>query len=160
MDENIPNTQAEELISVQVVNSIDYRFATGPMMGKWFQGLREKKFYATKCPSCGRTQTPPRGCCAICVVRSEKFVEVGPKGTVVNYDIAYYASPDPLTGTVRSTPYATIFVKMDGAVNEYFSHGFKPGDIPMLERGVRVRPVWNEVRTGGIEDMLYFEIDD
>lgn len=159
MAKNKLNTQAEELISIQVVNSIDYSFPTGPIMGKWFQGLKEKKFYATKCPSCGRTMTPPRGCCALCVVRSEEFVEVGPKGTVENYDIAYYASPDPLTGKVRSTPYAAVFVRMDGSDCDIFTHGIKDEDIPKLKRGVRVRPVWNEVRTGCIEDMLYFEID-
>lgn len=159
MAENIQKIAAEELISIQVINSIDYSFSTGPIMGKWFQGLKEKKFYATKCPSCGRTMTPPRGCCALCVVRSEDFVEVGPKGTVVNYDIAYYASPDPLTGKVRKTPYSALFVMLDGSARGIFAHEIKDDDIPKLKRGVRVRPVWNEVRTGSIHDLLYFEID-
>lgn len=160
MAENIQKMAAEELISIQVINSIDYNFSTGPIMGKWFQGLKEKKFYATKCPSCGRTMTPPRECCALCVVRSEDFVEVGPKGTVENYDIAYYASPDPLTGKVRKTPYSSLFVTLDGSVQDIFAHEIKDDDIPKLKRGVRVRPVWNEVRTGSIHDLLYFEIDD
>ena len=160
MTENKPKAQAEELISLQVVNSIDYCFPTGPIMGKWFQGLKDKKFYATKCPSCGRTMTPPRGCCALCVVRSEEFVEVGPKGTVVNYDIAYYASPDPLTGKVRATPYSALFVKLDGSNQDVFAHEIKDEDIPKLKLGARVRPVWNDVRGGNIKDLLCFEIDD
>lgn len=153
--------QAEELISLKVVNSINHRFATGLHMGKWFQGLKEKKFYASKCPVCGRTQLPPREVCAECVVRNDEFIEVGPKATVANIDVVYYASPDPLTGQVRSTPYATIYLWIDGSTpQEGFSHDLKPEDIGKVDRGTRVRPVWNEVRTGGFEDLLYFEIDD
>lgn len=152
--------QAEELVSLPVVNSIGYRFASGPVMGRWFQGLREKKFYATRCPVCGRTQTPPREVCAVCLVRTEEFVEVGPRATVTNFDILYYASPDPLTGHVRSTPYATLYLLMDGSTPyDSMSFDIKPEDIPRLGLGVRVRPVWNEARTGSIGDLLYFEID-
>ena len=94
--------------------------------------------------------TPPRGCCALCVVRSEEFVEVGPKGSVENYDIAYYASPDPLTGKVRSTPYAAVFVRMDGSASDIFTHGIKDEDIPKLKRGLRVRRVQAQGTRGRI----------
>lgn len=153
--------QAEELIFLKVVNSIDCRFASGPHMGKWFQGLKEKKFYATKCPSCGRTQLPPREVCAVCVIRSDDFIEVGPTATVNNIDLVYYASPDPLTGHVRSTPYVTLYLWMEGSTpSECLSFELSPRDIDRIKIGMKVRPVWNEVRTGGIHDLLYFEIDD
>jgi len=153
--------QAEELISIKYTASINQRFATGPIMGKWFKGLQEKKFYATKCPSCGRIQIPPREVCAECVVRSEEFVEVGPNALVANTDIVYYASPDPLTGNVRSTPYVTLYLWMDGTTpGECLSFDLNPKDTHRIKRGMRVRPVWNETRTAGIDDLLYFEIDD
>ncbi|HEX3012307.1 MAG TPA: SCP2 sterol-binding domain-containing protein [Syntrophomonadaceae bacterium] len=153
--------QAEELISLKVTTSINQRFSTGPHMGKWFKGLKEKKFYASRCPSCGRTQIPPREVCAECVVRSDEYVEIGPNGTVANMDIVYYASPDPLTGAVRSTPYVTLYLWMDGSTpGECLSFDLNPKDTNRIKRGMRVRPVWNEVRTGGIDDLLYFEIDD
>lgn len=153
--------QAEELISLKVTASIDQRFSTGPHMGRWFKGLKGKKFYATKCPSCGRVQIPPREICAECVVRSDEFVEIGPNGIVANMDIVYYASPDPLTGKVRSTPYVTLYLWMDGTTpGECLSFDLNPKDTNRIRRGMRVRPVWNEVRTAGIDDLLYFEIDD
>lgn len=153
--------KGEELISIKVVNSIDQRFATGPYMGKWFAGLKEKKFYASKCPSCGRTLIPPREACANCRVRVTEFVEVGPNATVNVVDPVYYASPDPLTGKVRQTPYATMFLVMDnGSEDEIFGHDLNPKDIARIKPGMKVRPVWNEVRTGGIRDLIYFEIDD
>jgi uncharacterized OB-fold protein len=153
--------EAEELICVRLVNSIDQRFATGAVMGKWFSGLKEQKFFANKCPKCGRTQIPPREICAICRVRVNKFIEVGPKGTVTNSDICFFASPDPLTGTVRNTPYAAVFMILDGATEkEAFVHEIKVEDIPRMKVGTRVRPVWAEKTTGSYKDILYFEIDD
>lgn len=151
----------KELISISVINSIDHRFATGPHMGKWFEGLKDKKFIASKCPACGRIQVPPREVCAECVVRSDEYVEVGPKATIANIDVVYYASPDPLSGQVRKTPYATLYLWMDGSTpGEAFTFDLDPKDIPRAKRDVRVRPVWNEVRTGSVNDLLYFEIDD
>lgn len=153
--------QAEEFISLKFTASIDQYFSTGTHMGKWFNGLKEKKFYAAKCPSCGRIQIPPREVCAECVVRSDDFIEVGPNATVANMDVVYYASPDPLTGKVRATPYVTLYLWMDGTTpGECLSFDLNPQDTERIKRGMRVRPVWNQVRTAGIDDLLYFEIDD
>lgn len=152
--------EAEELICLRVTNAIDQRFATGPIMGKWFDGLREKKFLANKCPECGRTQIPPREICAICRVRVHEFVELGPKGTVTNYDLVYFASPDPLTGAVRDTPYAPIYVVLDGATEqEAFAFELKKEDLSRIKVGARVRPVWAEKPTGSFRDVLYFEME-
>lgn len=153
--------RGEELISIKVVNSLDQRFSTGPHMGKWFKGLIEKKFYASKCSNCGRILVPPREGCANCRIRTTEFVEVGPKGTVNVIDTVYYASPDPLTGKVKPTPYATMFLALDnGTPDEIFAFDLRPDQIDRIKVGSRVRPVWNEVRTGSVEDLLYFEIDD
>ncbi|MEK6655284.1 MAG: SCP2 sterol-binding domain-containing protein, partial [Thermodesulfobacteriota bacterium] len=40
--------EAEELICLRVTNAIEQRFATGPVMGRWFAGIREKKFLANR----------------------------------------------------------------------------------------------------------------
>jgi len=152
--------EAEELICLRVTNAIDQRFASGPVMGKWFAGLREKKFLANKCPECGRTQIPPREICAICRVRVNEFVELGPAGTVTNYDIVYFASPDPLTGAGRDTPYAPIYVVLDGASeSEAFAFELKKEDISRIKVGARVRPVWADKPTGSFRDVLYFEME-
>jgi hypothetical protein len=152
--------EAEELICLRVTNAIEQRFASGPIMGKWFAGLREKKFLANKCPECGRTQIPPREICAICRVRVTEFVELGPAGTVTNYDIVYFASPDPLTGAGRDTPYAPIYVVLDGASeSEAFAFELKKEDISRIKVGARVRPVWAEKPIGSFRDVLCFEME-
>jgi uncharacterized OB-fold protein len=150
-----------ELIRLAAVNSIGQRFATGSAMGRWFKGLQEKKFLANRCPQCGRTQIPPREACADCRVRCTEFIEVGPQGTVTAIDKVFYASPDPLTGKVRETPYAAFFMVLDGATPaESFSHEIKREDLHRLQKGSRVRPVWSAHRTGSFKDLLYFEIAD
>jgi uncharacterized OB-fold protein len=129
-------------------------------MGRWFAGLREKKFLANRCPECGRTQIPPREVCAFCHVRVRDFVEVGPKGTVTNFDIVHFASPDPLTGAVRDTPYAPVYVVLDGSSEqEAFAMEIRKEDIPRLKVGARVRPVWAARTTGSYRDVIGFELD-
>jgi uncharacterized OB-fold protein/putative sterol carrier protein len=152
--------ETEELICLRITNAIEQRFASGPVMGKWFAGLREKKFLANKCPECGRTQIPPREICAICRVRVSEFVELGPAGTVTNFDIVYFASPDPLTGAVRDTPYAPVYIVLDGATkSEAFAFELKKEDLGRIRVGARVRPVWAEKPTGSFKDLLYFELE-
>jgi uncharacterized OB-fold protein/putative sterol carrier protein len=154
--------QKEELIVLKQLLSINQKFSTGPLMGKFLKELRDnKRILGNKCPRCGRMQTPPREVCAECRVRVEDLVEVGPEGKIVNYDIAFYSSPDPLTGESRETPYCSAFMLLDGCSGtDIFWHEIKPQDIPRVAPGARVRPVWAERRNGSITDIKYFEIID
>jgi long-chain acyl-CoA synthetase len=152
----------EELIRLAQVLSIRQRFATGPVMGKFLNALKEKKILANKCPQCGRLQLPPREVCAECRVRAAEWVEVGPEGIISTPDVTYYASPDPLTGESRETPYISAHFLLDGCKgHETLWHELKPDTAPeKARRGARVRPVWNDRRTGTIHDIRYFEIID
>ena len=152
--------EREELIALKQVLSIPQRFSTGPLMGKFLQELRDnKRILGNKCPECGRIQTPPREICAICRIRVEELVEIGPEGRVISFDITYYASPDPLTGESRETPYCSAFLLLDGCTgSDIFWHEIDPAGIDRVKKGVRIRPVWAENRTGSISDIKYFEI--
>ncbi len=151
--------EKEELLRLNQVLSIPQRFATGPVMGKFLKAFKEKKILANKCPSCGRLQLPPREVCAECKVRVDEWVEVGPQGAIATPDITYYASPDPLTGESRETPYISAHFLLDGCKgHETLWHELVTDDFSKVKRGVRVRPVWNEKRVGAITDIKYFEI--
>ncbi|MFN7973163.1 MAG: SCP2 sterol-binding domain-containing protein [Acidobacteriota bacterium] len=148
----------EELIVLKRNISVPMRYATGPVMGRFLEALKQKRILANVCPRCGRKQVPPREVCAPCRCRVTDFVEVGPEGTLVYLEVVYYASPDPLTGKTRETPYGDVRVLLDGcAGRETFWHLLKKEDLGTAERGDRVRPVWSDTRTGSIEDILYFE---
>ncbi len=147
-----------ELIVLKKTISVDMRYATGPVMGRFLEALKEKKILANVCPECGRKQLPPREVCAVCRCRVDDFREVGPEGTIELLEHTYYASPDPLTGETRETPYGIIHVLLDGCSGtETLWHLIKPSDLGSAKVGDRVRPVWAEKRNGSIFDMLYFE---
>jgi uncharacterized OB-fold protein/putative sterol carrier protein len=161
------NVPEQELIVLKKTISLNEKFSTGPIMGKFLKGLKDKKIYANKCPQCGRLQLPPREVCAECRVRAADFLEVGPKGEVRYMDIVYYAMPDPLTGVARETPYGGINVLLDGCTgNETLPHFIRKDQIEKIQmgwhekKGTRVRPVWEENRIGDIWDIKYFEIDE
>jgi len=156
----------QELIVLRKTISVNQRFATGPVMGKFLKGLMEKKILANKCPKCGRLQLAPREVCAVCRVEATGWQEVGPKGNLEVIEIVYYASPDPLTGETRETPYGSIHVLLDGCRgNETFWHLLRRDQIFQVRetqggiKGTRLRPVWADSRAGSIHDIQYFEID-
>jgi long-chain acyl-CoA synthetase len=155
-----PGTEKqEELIVKKQTLSIDQQFATGPVMGKFLKGLKEKKILANKCPRCGRLQVPPREVCAECVVRCDEWVEVGPQGVLTIADITYYASPDPLTGESRQTPYISAHFLLDGCKgHETMWHELNPADIDKAKKGARVAPVWSNERVGAVTDITYFTV--
>jgi len=150
---------AQELIILKRNISVNMKYATGPVMGKFFDALKEKKILANVCPKCGRKQTPPREVCAVCRCRVNDFVEIGPEGRLNLLELCYYASPDPLTGETRETPYGSIHVLLDGCKGtETFWHFLKKEDLFKAKVGDRVRAVWNSERNGTVHDILYFEL--
>jgi len=161
----------QELLRLNRTISVKQRFATGPVMGKFLKGLKEKKILAIKCPECGRLQSPPREVCAICRVRNDEWVEIGPGGEMRMMEYCFYASPDPLTGESRETPYGAIGILLDGCKDEeVFWHLLNPGQLDKVKMGIvlgsevrkgsRLKPVWAENRTGSVGDIKYFEIDE
>ena len=86
-------------------------------------------------------------------------VLVGPEGVIATPDITYYASPHPLTGETRETPYISAHFLLKGCKDhETLWHELKMTDFEKVKRGAKVRPVWNEKRVGAITDIKYFEI--
>lgn len=163
--------QEQELLVLKKTISVKQRFATGPIMGKFMKALKDKKILAIKCPECGRLQSPPREVCAICRVRNDEWVEIGPTGEMRMLEYCYYASPDPLTGETRETPYGAIGILLDGCKDEeVFWHLLRPDQLNKVKMGIvlgdkvvhgtRLRPVWAENRKGTIDDIRYFEIDE
>jgi uncharacterized OB-fold protein/putative sterol carrier protein len=159
-----------ELVVLKQTIRVGQNFATGPVMGRFLKGLKERKILAIRCPVCGRRQSPPREICAVCRVRNTEWVEVGPKGEMRMLEYVYYASPDPLTGDTRETPYGAIGVLLDGCRDEeVFWHLLNPAQLDQVQmgsvingrvrKGSRLRPVWAQKRTGSIDDIQYFELD-
>lgn len=164
------HTPEQELVAIKRTISMNQRFATGPVMGKFLDALKEKKILAIQCPVCGRLQSPPREACAVCRKRNTDWKEIGPNGEMRMLEYCYYASPDPLTGETRETPYGAVGVLLDGCRDdEVFWHLLNPAQLDSVKMGIvmndkvvhgtRLRPVWADNRTGNISDIKYFEIE-
>ncbi|HOV73954.1 MAG TPA: OB-fold domain-containing protein [Candidatus Hydrogenedentes bacterium] len=149
-----------ELIVSRQILSIPQHFSTGPVMGRFLAELRDnKRIMANKCPKCGRHQLPPREVCAICHVEATGWDELPPVGTIRDFDVIYYASPDPLTGETRQVPYVLCWVDLDGTQGDApFWHLLDVDDLTKVRRGVRVRIVFADNRRGATEDIRHFEI--
>ena len=150
----------QELVVSRQILSIPQQFSTGPVMGRFLRELRDnKRIMANKCPKCGRHQLPPREVCAVCGVDATGWEELGPEGAIRDFDIVYYASPDPLTGKTRDVPYALCWVNLDGTEGDApLWHLLDVADIAKVRRGLRVRAVFAEERNGTMEDIKHFEI--
>ena len=150
----------QELIVSRQILSIPQRFSTGPIMGRFLRELRDnQRIMANKCPKCGRHQLPPREVCAICRVEATEWDELGPEGRIRDFDVVYYASPDPLTGETRQTPYVACWVDLDGAQGDApLWHLLEAPDPDKVHAGLRVKVVFAEQRCGSMEDIAHFEI--
>jgi uncharacterized OB-fold protein len=149
-----------ELIDVPMLCSIPQRFSTGETMGKFLSTLRdEKKILGNKCPSCGRTQIPPRIVCAECHVEVHDWIELGPGGYVTSFDVVYVPTINPLTGKMREVPYTTCSIVLDNG-DATLMHFLDETDPKKIKMGNRVEAVYRPdgERTGTVLDILYFHV--
>ena len=153
------NEPKPELIVSRQVLAIPQRFATGPIMGRFLEELRDnQRIMAVRVPG-GRCLLPPREVDAVTAQEVCEWVEVGPEGAVRDFDVTYYASPDPLTGETREVPYIICWVDLDGAGDDApLWHLLDAPDPSKVHRGLRVRAVFNDERHGCMEDIKHFEI--
>jgi len=150
--------EREEFLEFPYTMVIPTRFATGPCMGKFLSELRDnKRILGNVCPQCRRTMLPPRIICAECHCEvGADFVELGPRGTVITYDVVFVPFINPLTGKPREVPYTTAFILLDGG-NTTFFHFLQETDPAKLRVGMRVEAVFREERRGDATDILYFK---
>jgi uncharacterized OB-fold protein len=140
---------------------LNYNWGAGNFIGKALEELRDNgKLYANKCPQCGRFQLPPRVVCGRCHVEMEgfdKWVEVGPKGTVLLYTVTVTPFLDPETGKSRKVPYTVATIQLDGAPVA-FEHFLKEIDPDKITIGMRVEAVFKprEQRRADLRDILHF----
>jgi uncharacterized OB-fold protein len=156
------DTPKQELIVSKQILTIPQRFSTGPVMGRFLTELRDnKRIMALRCKANGRYLVPPREVDAFSVTDEGEWVEVGPAGVIREFDIVYYASPDPLTGETREVPYIIAWINLDGVEGVApLWHLVKANDIKRIKFGTRVRAVFAEERFGRLEDIEHFEVID
>lgn len=129
-----------------------YTRSTGPVVGRFLTGLRERKIFGIRA-SDGRIIVPPMEYDPQTAAALEEFVEVGQQGEIVSW---CWVSR-PLASHPLDKPFAWAMIRLDGA------------DVPMihcvaaaaesdLATGARVQVVWADATRGFITDIRFFEL--
>lgn len=130
-----------------------YTRSTGPVLGRFLAGLRERRVLGIR-GSDGRVIVPPQeydpqtseG------LGPDRMVEVGPAGEVVSWTW----NPEPREGQPFDRPFAWVLVRLDGA-DVALLHALDVSSADEVSTGMRVRIRWAEDPEGTIHDIVAFE---
>ena len=134
-----------------------YRRATGPILGRFFTEIRDNgKILGVKTSSgeviCPPVDADPDSMNDLTV---DDMVEVGPAGSVTSWTWLH----EPRSGNPLQQPFAWALIKLDGA-DSALLHAVDAGSESAMQTGMRVRPKFADVRTGGIRDITCFVPED
>ncbi len=141
-------------LSAPVRVSFDYTRSTGPVLGRFLEGLRDRTVVAGR-TSDGRVITPPLEYDPISHGATTELVRVADTGTVSSWTWC----PEPVEGQPLDRPFAWALVTLDGAT-EPMLHALDVSSPADVHTGQRVRIRWAEERTGVITDIACFEPSD
>ncbi|WP_346054156.1 MULTISPECIES: Zn-ribbon domain-containing OB-fold protein [Amycolatopsis] len=138
------------VLSAPLDVGFDYTRSLGPVLGRFVQGLRERRIEGVR-GSDGRVHVPPVEYDPVTAEPLTEFVPVGTEGTVLSW--SWMA--EPLEGQPLSRPFAWALVKLDGA-DTAMLHAVDAGSPDRVHTGLRVRVRWADERVGHIRDIAYF----
>jgi len=137
-----------------------YRYSAGLYRSRFLVEIRDnKRFVGVRCPKCRKVYAPPKMLCGPCFCRMEEPIEVGPQGEIKTFTILRFAFVDPQTGIAKPIPYAYGIIQLDGADN-VLSHYVDYHEESKVRIGARVEAVFEEHRTGTMNDIKHFRILD
>lgn len=132
-----------------------YKRSLGPVLGRFFTGLRDREIVGVKTRG-GRVLVPPAEYDPETGEDTTgEVVRVGPAGTVTSWCwVARPRRPHPL-----DRPFAFALIQLDGA-DTALLHAVDAGDASRMKTGMRVRPSWAEATVGRIQDITCFVPED
>jgi len=131
-----------------------YIYTLGVAGERFFREIKDNaRIMGARCAKCDLTYVPPRLYCERCFEKLEEWREVGRRGTVYTYTVAYEA----LDGSRLEEPEILAFVAMDGAHGGLIHRldGIKPHEVKI---GLAVEAIFKpkNQRTGSILDIEHF----
>jgi hypothetical protein len=152
----------EELIIQETVLKIPYRWAAGECISLFLWELKNSgRIYANRCPECGRFRCPPGPVCSMChakMQKREKWISVGPRGTLLAFFVVEQSFLVPTTGAMLQVPFSVGIILLDGAPVT-LQHQLKETNPGKIKVGMRVEAVFKarKQRQANIFDILHFE---
>jgi uncharacterized OB-fold protein len=128
-----------------------YRRSVGPVLGRFFTELRERRLVGIRRAD-GTVLVPPAEYDPDTGEALDEIVPVGPAGVVVSW--AWVTNPSAKHPLDR--PFAWALIRLDGA-DSALLHAVDAGREAAMATGMRVRPRWRETTQGDIHDIGCFE---
>jgi uncharacterized protein len=148
-------TQTEsEILAAPHVLEYPYTRSTGPVIGRFLTGLRERRIEGVR-GSDGRVIVPPAEYDPITGEPLDEFVEVGQVGVVTTWAWVYR----PRAKHPLDRPFAWALIRLDGA-DTAMLHAVDAGDPARMRTGMRVRVRWREETSGEIQDITCVEPEE
>ncbi len=140
-----------ELLSQDFELGFTYTRSTGPVVGHFLTGLRERKIYGVRCKD-GRVIVPPMEADPETAETLSDFTEVGQTGTVETW--CWVDEPHPKHPLEQ--PFAWALIRLEGA-DVPMLHAVAAPDSAAMSTGMAVRARWAEERRGHISDIHCFD---
>ncbi|MHB8341673.1 MAG: Zn-ribbon domain-containing OB-fold protein [Mycobacteriales bacterium] len=142
---------ATDVLLAPHVLDYSYTRSTGPVLGAFLTGLRERRVLGSRCPD-GRVLVPPQEYDPRTAEATDPaLVPVAAEGTVTSWSW----NPRPRPGQPLDRAFAWVLVRLDGA-DTALLHGCDSGSPDLVRTGMRVRVRWAEEPTGSIHDIACF----
>src|SRR5579871_623848 len=139
-----------DLLKAHHVVEYPYHRSVGPVMGRFFTGLRDGRIEGVRADG-GRVVVPPSEYDPDSGNAVGEAVGVASSGTVVTWCWVSETLPHHLL----DHPFAFGLIKLDGA-DTALLHYIDAGSIEAMSTGMRVRADWQPSRAGHITDIRAF----
>ncbi len=146
--------QGTEGLSASHVIEYDYRRSLGPVLSRFFTGLRDRRIEGVRTAG-GRVLVPPAEYDPETGEPSADFVEVGQSGRVTSW--AWVTRPRANHPLDR--PFAFALIRLDGA-DVPMLHAVDAGRESRMATGMRVTARWRDQTVGEIRDIACFVPED
>ena len=129
-----------------------YTRSTGPVVGRFLTGLKNRKIVGIKA-SDGRVVVPPMEYDPNTADALSEFVDVGQQGEIVSFAWV----KEPREAHPLKQPFAWAMIKLDGA-DVPMVHCVSAKSESAVKTGARVKAVWADETIGFITDIRCFEL--
>ena len=142
----------QQVLSAPHSMEFPYTRSTGPMVGAFLTGLRDRRILGVK-DSTGRVVVPPPeyDVATAAQLPADDLVEVAAEGVVTSWSW----NATPRLGQPFDRPFAWALVQLDGADTSLLHALDAPAE--QISTGMRVRVRWADETTGYIKDIACFE---
>ena len=148
------NTDGGPRFSAPHVIEYAYWRSVGPVLGRFFGELRERRIVGIRRLD-GAVLVPPTEADPESGETLRDFAPVGPSGVVTTWAWVY----EPSAKHPLDRPFAWALIRPDGA-DSALLHAVDAGRESAMSTGMRVRPRWRPETEGSILDIECFEPEE